>query len=100
MPSTGGDPVMLRLALRGGGYHNGGGAGLFGLNVNCYRSHRNKDVGFRPALAPIRRKPRGQGRADGTGAKGGRSLPGAKRGNNSAPVRQVAQANTVRGQTF
>ena len=100
MPLTGGGSVMMRLALRGGGYRSVSSAGLFGLLLYYVRTFRYRHVGFRPALAPIRQKPRGQGRADGTGAKGGRSLPGAKRGNNSAPVRQVAQANTVRGQTF
>ena len=78
-----------RLALRGGYYYGAGGAGLFGLNVNCYRSNRNRNVGFRPALAPIRQKPGGHGCRDGTGAKGGRFLPDAKRGNSSAPARQV-----------
>ena len=77
------------LALRGGNYNNSSGAGLFGLNVRNTRTLRNRDVGFRPALAPSRRKPGGYGFRDGTGAKGGCFLPGAKRGNNSAPVRQV-----------
>ena len=79
-----------RLALRGGGYRSVSSAGLFGLLLYYVRTFRYRHVGFRPALAPIRQKPRGQGRADGTGAKGGRFLPGAKRGNNSAPARQVA----------
>ena len=39
-----------RLSLRGGPYYDSGGAGLFGLNVDCYRSHRNEGVGFRPAF--------------------------------------------------
>ena len=39
-----------RLALRGGYYTNAGGAGLFGLVVNCYRSYRVRNVGFRPAF--------------------------------------------------
>ena len=77
------------LALRGGNYNNSSGAGLFGLNVRNTRTLRNRDVGFRPAFAPSRRKPGGYGFRDGTGAKGGCFLPGAKRGNNSAPVRQV-----------
>ena len=80
---------MCGLALRGGRYTDQHGAGLFGLNVNCYRSLRNRNVGFRPALAPIRQKPGGHGCRDGTGAKGDRFLPGAKRGNSSAPARQV-----------
>jgi len=77
------------LALRGGNYNNSGGAGLFGLNLNNNRTNRNRNVGFRPALAPIRQKPGGHGCRDGTGAKGGRFLPGAKRGNNSVPARLV-----------
>ena len=39
-----------RLALRGGGYGNGVGAGLFGLGLHYYRTSRNRDVGFRPAF--------------------------------------------------
>ena len=77
------------MALRGGNYNNAGGAGLFGLNLNNNRTNRNRNVGFRPALAPIRQKPGGHGCLDGTGAKGGRFLPDAKRGNSSAPARQV-----------
>lgn len=89
MPLTGSGPNMCGLALRGGRYNDQHGAGLFGLNVNCYRSNRNRNVGFRPALAPIRQKPGGHGYRDGTGAKGDRFLPGAKRGNSSDPARQV-----------
>ena len=77
------------LALRGGNYNNSSGAGLFGLNVRHTRTLRNRDVGFRPAFAPSRRKPGGYGFRDGTGAKGDRFLPGAKRGNSSLPARQV-----------
>ena len=91
---------MLRLALRGGNYNNGVGAGLFGLNLNNNRTLRNRNVGFRPALAPNRQKPCGHGRRDGTGAKGGRFLPGAKRGNSNAPARLVAPANTARVHFF
>ena len=87
---------MLRLALRGGRYNDQHGAGLFGLNLKCYRSNRSRNVGFRPAPAPNRQKPCGHGRRDGTGAKGGRFLPGAKRGNSSTPARLVAPANTAR----
>ena len=88
-PSKGNDPACLGVALRGGSYNRSSGAGLFGLDLECYRSNRNRRVGFRPAFAPSRRKPGGYGFRDGTGAKGGCFLPGAKRGNNSAPVRQV-----------
>lgn len=88
------------MALRGGNYNNGVGAGLFGLNLNNNRTNRNRNVGFRPALAPIRQKPGGHGCRDGTGAKGGRFLPDAKRGNSSAPVRLVAQANAAREPIF
>ena len=99
MPLTGSGPDMERLALRGGAYNNHSGAGLFGLNVRNTRTLRNRDVGFRPALALIRQKPGGHGCLDGTRVKGGRFLPGAKRGNNSAPVRQVA-LQTRRGSFF
>ena len=88
MPLTGSGPDMCGLALRGGDY-NCLYAGLFGLNVRNTRTLRNRNVGFRPALAPIRQKPGGHGCRDGTGAKGDRFLPGAKRGNSSAPARQV-----------
>ena len=39
-----------RLALRGGSYNRSSGAGLFGLDLACYRSHRTRRVGFRPAF--------------------------------------------------
>ena len=39
-----------RLALRGGNYVNGGGAGLFALVLNGVRTTRTRDVGFRPAF--------------------------------------------------
>ena len=39
--------------------------------------------------APSRQMPGGHGFRDGTGVKGGCFLPGARWGNNSAPVRQV-----------
>ena len=41
-----------RLALRGGYYVNGGGAGLFALSLGGSRSRRGSPVGFRPALTP------------------------------------------------
>ena len=88
-PSKGNDPACIGVALRGGSYNRSSGAGLFGLDLECYRSNRNRRVGFRPALAPSRRKPGGYGFRDGTGAKGDRFLPGAKRGNSSLPARQV-----------
>jgi len=66
---------MQRLALRGGNYNNASGAGLFALNLNNSRTNRTRNVGFRPALAPIRQKPRGYGCWDGTGAKGNHFLP-------------------------
>ena len=89
MPLTGNGLDMERLALRGGRYGSGSGAGLFGLVLNYNRTNRGRDVGFRPALAPSRQMPGGHGFRDGTGAKGGCFLPGARWGNNSAPVRQV-----------
>ena len=89
MPLTGNGPKAAGLALRGGRYNDQHGAGLFGLDLKCYRSNRSRNVGFRPALAPNRQKPGGYGCRDGPGAKGGCFLPGAKRGNNSAPARQV-----------
>ena len=89
MPLTGSGPDMCGVALRGGSYNRSSGAGLFGLNVRNTRTLRNRNVGFRPALALIRQKPSGHGCLDGTRAKGGRFLPGAKRGNSSAPARQV-----------
>ena len=39
-----------RLALRGGFYYGSSGAGLFGLDLGCYRSYRGRRVGFRPAF--------------------------------------------------
>ena len=39
-----------RLALRGGYYNYSGGAGLFGLSLNDYRTYRIRNVGFRPAF--------------------------------------------------
>ena len=39
-----------RLALRGGHYGGGVGAGLFGLYLYFYRTHRSRVVGFRPAF--------------------------------------------------
>ena len=39
-----------RLALRGGRYNNGSGAGLFGLHVVYTRTLRFRAVGFRPAF--------------------------------------------------
>lgn len=39
-----------RLALRGGNYVNGVGAGLFGLVLNDLRTRRSRNVGFRPAF--------------------------------------------------
>lgn len=39
-----------RLALRGGAYYSSSGAGLFGLDLECYRSYRVSRVGFRPAF--------------------------------------------------
>ena len=39
-----------RLALRGGGDRSAYGAGLFGLDLECFRSYRNRRVGFRPAF--------------------------------------------------
>ena len=50
--ATGSGSRRQRLALRGGNYNNGGGAGLFALNLNNMRTLRNRNVGFRPALAP------------------------------------------------
>ena len=88
-PSKGNDPACIGVALRGGSYNRSSGAGLFGLDLECYRSNRNRRVGVRPALAPSRRKPGGYGFRDGTGAKVDRFLPGAKRGNSSLPARQV-----------
>ena len=90
MPLTGIGPKAAGLALRGGGYRTASGAGLFGLLVYYVRTFRYRHVGFRPALAPNRQKPGGYGCRDGTGVKGGRFLPGAKRGNNSTPARPVA----------
>ena len=89
MPLTGNGLDMERLALRGGGDRSAYGAGLFGLGLTDGRTSHGRGVGFRPALAPSRRKPGGYGFRDGTGAKGGCFLPDAKRGNNSTPVRQV-----------
>ena len=89
MPLTGNGLDMERLALRGGYFGHGVGAGLFGLNLDNYRTDRYRHVGFRPALAPSRQMPGGHGFRDGTGVKGGCFLPGARWGNNSAPVRQV-----------
>ena len=77
------------LALRGGAYYNSSGAGLFGLSLPFGRGYVRQTVGFRPALAPSRQMPGGHGFRDGTGVKGGCFLPGARWGNNSAPVRQV-----------
>ena len=65
-----------RLALRGGD-SNCYGAGLFALSFVEPRSIRYWSVGFRPALARIRQKPRGHGCGDGTGAKGNHFLPRA-----------------------
>lgn len=39
-----------RLALRGGHYDAGVGAGLFGLDLGFTRTNRFRDVGFRPAF--------------------------------------------------
>lgn len=39
-----------RLALRGGHYGTAGGAGLFGLGLNNFRTFRYGCVGFRPAF--------------------------------------------------
>ena len=89
MPLTGNGLDMERLALRGGGDRSAYGAGLFGLGLTDGRTSHGRGVGFRPALAPSRRKPGDYGFRDGTGAKGGCFLPDAKRGNNSTPVRQV-----------
>ena len=89
MPLTGNGLDMERLALRGGYFGHGVGAGLFGLRLASFRDFHAPSVGFRPALAPSRRKPGGYGFRDGTGAKGDRFLPGAKRGNSSLPARQV-----------
>ena len=77
------------LALRGGAYNNSSGAGLFGLSLPFGRGYVRQTVGFRPALAPSRQMPGGHGFRDGTGGKGDRFLPGAKRGNSSLPARQV-----------
>ena len=68
------------VALRGGDYDSSSGAGLFGLNVRNTRTLRNRNVGFRPALAPNRRKPGGHGCRDGTGAKGGSFPPRCEAG--------------------
>ena len=72
--------ICSDLALRGGRYNNGSGAGLFGLNLNNNRTNRNRNVGFRPALAPNRQKPGGYGCRDGTGAKGGSFPPRCEAG--------------------
>ena len=89
MPLTGNGLDMERLALRGGYFGHGVGAGLFGLRLASFRDFHAPSVGFRPALAPSRQMPGGHGFRDGTGVKGGCFLPGARWGNNSAPVRQV-----------
>ena len=39
-----------RLALRGGSYDDGSGAGLFGLSLDYTRTTRYRNVGFRPAF--------------------------------------------------
>ena len=50
MPLTGNGLDTERLALRGGGDRSAYGAGLFGLDLDCYRSYRVRRVGFRPAF--------------------------------------------------
>ena len=81
MPLTGNGLDMERLALRGGGDRSAYGAGLFGLGLTDGRTSHGRGVGFRPALAPSRRKPGGYGFRDGTGAKGDRFLPARQVGN-------------------
>lgn len=41
---------MEAPALRGGRYNDQHGAGVFALNIAEQRSHRYRDVGFRPAF--------------------------------------------------
>ncbi len=50
--ATGSGLRRQRLALRGGRYSLSSGAGLFALNLNNMRTLRNRNEGFRPALAP------------------------------------------------
>ena len=50
MPLTGNGLDMERLALRGGYFGHGVGAGLFGLYLSNNRSARSRVVGFRPAF--------------------------------------------------
>ena len=50
--AMGSDSKQQRLALRGGYFASGVGAGLFALNLNNSRTGRNRTVGFRPAFAP------------------------------------------------
>ena len=50
MPLTGNGLDMERLALRGGYFGHGVGAGLFGLSLSNYRTARGRAVGFRPAF--------------------------------------------------
>ena len=47
----GNGPKAERLALRGGRYGYAANDGLFALLLNIKRSHRFRNVGFRPALA-------------------------------------------------
>ena len=68
------------MALRGGRFSLSSGAGLFGLVLIDLRLLRSRGVGFRPALAPSRRKPEGYGFRDGTGAKGDCFLPRCEAG--------------------
>ena len=50
MPLTGNGLDMERLALRGGYFGHGVGAGLFGLSLPFGRGSVRQTVGFRPAF--------------------------------------------------
>ena len=93
--ATGSGLRRQRLALRGGNYHFGGGAGLFALSFAYVRSVGVRHVGFRPALAPKREAARSRL----CGRRGKREpLPPRCRGKHQqSSARPVAPANAVQG---
>lgn len=58
LTSLGGDNIYMRnvderLPIRGGGWYNAAGAGVFTLYLNYPRSNSNGSIGFRPAFVGI-----------------------------------------------
>ena len=98
-PLTGNGSDAERLALRGGYYGSGTGAGLFGLYLPYGRSPLRPAVGFRPALA-LRSEARRSRLSGRNRAKGSRFLPGANGKTTGTSARQVGNESGAEARVY